>query len=112
MAAPKLIAARDQTDYTELIAGFFGPFHNLRDVKAAQSCRSADPVIGYPSDQALAAEITEIVARGSNGPRDRSVRRLEGICLFAFHPHAVQTVPQGAIWRLEWAGSPVLAKRG
>lgn len=90
------------TDYTELFAGFIGPFHDLRDAKR-QPCLDPDPVIGYPAGQALAAVI---VAQGGNGLLYNSVRHAKGTCLVAFHPHLVQDIRQGAVWRLTWAGSP------
>ncbi|HEX6958139.1 MAG TPA: RES family NAD+ phosphorylase [Ferrovibrio sp.] len=92
----------NRTDYTELFAGFIGPFHDLRGT-AEQTCLDPDPSIGYPAGQALAAEL---IAQGGNGLLYPSARRPEGTCLVAFHPHLVQDVRPGAIWRLEWAGSP------
>lgn len=91
------------TDYTELFAGFIGPFHDLRRTANHRHCLDPDPVVGYPTGQALAAEI---IAKGGNGLLYQSVRRPIGTCLVAFHPHLVQNVRQGAIWRLEWAGTP------
>ena len=40
----------------------------------------------------------------------RRLRRepsLDGICLVALWPHAVQSVAQGALWRVRWTGRPV-----
>lgn len=92
----------NQTDYTELFAGFIGPFHDLRKAEG-QPCLDPDPAVGYPAGQVLA---TTIIANGGNGLLYPSVRHTEGTCLVAFHPHLVQDVRQGAVWRLTWAGSP------
>jgi RES domain-containing protein len=93
----------NRTDYTELFAGFIGPFHDLRKTTDYQDCLHPDPVIGYPAGQALAAQL---VALGGNGLLYPSVRRPEGTCLAAFHPHLVQNVRPGGIWQLEWTGTP------
>lgn len=93
----------NRTDYTELFAGFIGPFHDLRPTTDYRDCLNPDPALGYPAGQTLAAQI---VAQGGNGLLYPSVRRPEGTCLVAFHPHLVQNVRPGAIWQLEWAGSP------
>lgn len=95
----------NQTDYTELFAGFIGPFHDLRGIEG-QPCLDPTPAVGYPAGQALAAAI---IAQGGNGLLYPSVRRTTGTCLVAFHPHLVQDVRQGAVWRLVWAGLPTPA---
>lgn len=92
----------NQTDYTELFAGFIGPFHDLRSTDD-ERCLDPNPIVGYPAGQALASAI---VAQGGNGLLYPSVRHAKGTCLVAFHPHLVQDVRQGAVWRLEWRGSP------
>lgn len=96
----------NRTDYTELFAGFIGPFHDLRHTTDYRECLDPDPAMGYRSGQALAAKI---ILEGGNGLLYPSVRRPEGTCLVAFHPHLVQNVRQGAIWQLEWTGSPTPA---
>lgn len=93
----------NKTDYTELFAGFIGPFHDLRNSTEHQDCLNPNPALGYRAGQALAAQI---IAQGGNGLLYPSVRHPGGTCLVAFHPHLVQNVRQGDIWQLEWAGEP------
>src|SRR4051812_47083207 len=46
------------TDYAELIADFFGSFHDLRGMNNAdEPALHADPAIGYPAGQALAVRL-------------------------------------------------------
>ena len=91
------------TDYSELFADFIGPFHDLRGLDPVPACLDSDPVVGYQAGQALARELR---AAGGNGIAYPSARRAGGTCLVAFHPTLVQNVRQGAIWRLEWQGTP------
>jgi hypothetical protein len=92
------------TDYAELRADFFGPFHDLRGVDPAQPYLEPDPAIGYPAGQALARRLR--AEAGSNGVVYRSVRRPGGTCLAAFRPDLVQNLREGGIWRLTWQGTP------
>jgi hypothetical protein len=92
------------TDYAELLADFFGPFHDLRGVDPAQPYLDPDPAIGYPAGQALARRLRAEAA--SNGVVYRSVRRPGGTCLAAFRPDLVQNLREGGIWRLAWQGTP------
>jgi hypothetical protein len=91
------------TDYAELIADFFGPFHDLRHVDPAEPCLDPDPAIGYPAGQALARRLRAEAA--SNGIVYRSVRRPGGTCLAVFRPDLVQNLREGGIWRLIWQGT-------
>ena len=72
------------TDYVELLADFFGPFHDLRGVDAAEPCLDPDPAIGYPAGQALARRLR--AEAGSNRIVYPSVRQAGGTCLAAFRP--------------------------
>jgi hypothetical protein len=92
------------TDYAELIADFFGPFHDLRGVDPEQPYLDPDPTIGYPAGQALARRLR--AEAGSNGVVYRSVRRAGGTCLAVFRPDLVQNLREGGIWRLTWHGTP------
>jgi hypothetical protein len=92
------------TDYAELLADFFGPFHDLRAVDPAEPCLDPDPAVGYPASQALARRLRAEVA--SNGVVYPSVRRPGGTCLAAFRPDLVQNLREGGIWRLTWQGTP------
>jgi RES domain-containing protein len=93
------------TDYAELIADFFGTFHDLRDAdQAAQAALDRDPAIGYPAGQGLARGLRS--ETGSNGIVYPSARQAGGTCLAAFRPDLVQNLRQGGIWRLAWQGDP------
>ena len=95
----------NMTDYAELVADFFGPFHDLRgEDRSAEAALHDDPAIAYPAGQALAARLRKELASG--GIVYPSVRHPEGTCLVAFRPDLVQNLRQGAIWRLEWQGIP------
>lgn len=88
-------------DYAEIWASFAGEFVDLREQQPRPVCLDADPAVGYPAGNALAAEA---MALGHNGIVYPSVRHDGGTCLVALWPHAVQSVAQGGIWRLTWAG--------
>jgi RES domain-containing protein len=93
------------TDYAELVADFVGQFHDLRSEDfAADPCLGFDPVAAYPAGQALAKWLRK--EKDSPGLIYPSVRSTGGTCIVAFHPSLVQNLRQGAIWRLEWQGSP------
>jgi hypothetical protein len=93
------------TDYAELIADFFGGFHDLRGAGGAwESILHIDPAIAYPAGQALAVRLRK--EAGSAGIVYPSVRHEGGTCLVAFRPDLVQNLRQGGIWRLEWQGVP------
>ncbi|MGB7334709.1 MAG: RES family NAD+ phosphorylase [Salaquimonas sp.] len=88
------------TTYRELIASFASKMHDLRELND-ESVFHPDPAIGYPSGQALGANLR---AGGANGILYPSVRKQNGNCLAAFRPNLVQNVRQGATWTFEWAG--------
>ena len=89
-------------DYAELHASFAGEFVDLRP-HPDHPALNPDPAAGYPAGNALADAAH---AEGLNGIIYPSVRRPGGTCLAALFPHAVQSVAQGDVWRLTWAGSP------
>ncbi|MGH7122259.1 MAG: RES family NAD+ phosphorylase [Acetobacteraceae bacterium] len=98
------------TDYAELIADFFGPFHDLRPAdRAAEAALHQDPAIAYPAGQALAKRLR--LEAASNGIVYPSVRDVGGTCLVAFRPDLVQNLRQGGLWRLEWRGTPTPSAR-
>ena len=73
------------TDYAELIADFFGPFHDLRAAdRAAEPVLQDDPALGYSAGQALALRLRKEF--DSNGIIYPSVRLAGGTCLVAFRP--------------------------
>ena len=88
------------TDYVELLADFFGPFHDLRGVDAAEPCLDPDPAIGYPAGQALARRLR--AEAGSNGIVYPSVRRAAAPASPPSGPDLVQNLREGGIWRLVW----------
>lgn len=93
------------TDYGELIADFFGPFHDLRTADPAEEpALQPDPSVAYPAGQALALRLRKELQ--SNGVIYPSVRHPDGTCLVAFRPDLVLNLRQGGIWRLEWQGNP------
>ena len=93
------------TDYAELVADFFGLFHDLRKVDAkVEPALHQDPSIGYPAGQSLARRLR--IDHTSNGIVYPSIRHKRGTCLACFRPDLVQNLRQGGIWRLEWQGTP------
>lgn len=92
----------DEAVYQALLAGFIGDFHDLRDVENTGDILVDDPDAAYPAGQAFAGELRGAGARGLIYP---SVRRDDGTCLVAFHPHLVQNLRPGARWKLIWDGT-------
>jgi len=90
------------TAYRELNASFATSFHDLMRY-GKQPILDADPEVGYPAGQRLAAGL---LAAGSNGVLFPSVRKSRGACLAAFRPPLVQNIRQGDTWVLEWSGTP------
>ena len=90
------------TDYAELVADFFGSFHDLRGTEFS---KDPDTAVAYPAGQALAGHLRKQEA--AIGLVYPSVRHAGGTCLAAFYPDLVQNLRQGGIWRLEWQGSPI-----
>lgn len=91
------------TDYAELIADFFGSFHDLR-VTEVHLVLHQEPAVAYPAGQKLARQLRADYS--SNGIVYPSVRHAAGTCLVCFRPDMVQNLRQGGIWRLEWQGAP------
>lgn len=88
-------------DYAEMFASMSGEFLDLMGVDPAEPCFDPEPAIGYPAGNAVADEVRAI---GLNGILYPSVRRMGGDCFVALWPHAVQSVAQGAVWRVAWRG--------
>lgn len=89
-------------DYAEMYASFAGEFLDLR-VHPAHASLHPDKAAGYPVGNRLADAAR---ARGLNGIIYPSVRSPGGTCLVALFPHAVQSVAQGAVYRMRWDGKP------
>lgn len=92
-------------EYGEMIASMSGIFVDLRPVPAHPAL-DPDPAAGYPAGNALAARAR---AEGHNGIIYPSVRHEGGTCIAALWPNVVQSVVQGAMYRLTWAGGPAFA---
>jgi len=95
-------------EYAELFASFAGEFVDLRADRKHRAL-SPDPAVGYPAGNLIADSAR---AKGINGVVYPSVRHDGGTCFAAPFPHAVQSVTQGDVYRLVWAGnqSPAVNK--
>jgi len=89
-------------EYGEMIASMSGVFIDLR-TDPGHPALAPDPEAGYPAGNALAARAR---AEGHNGIIYPSVRHEGGTCIAALWPNVVQSVVQGAMYRLTWTGSP------
>ena len=89
-------------EYGEMLASMAGVFVDLGRVPHHASL-DPDPAIGYPAGNALAATAR---AAGHNGIIYPSVRHVGGTCIAALWPNVVQSVVQGAMYRLTWSGTP------
>jgi RES domain-containing protein len=89
-------------DYGEMLSSMAGVFVDLRRASDHASL-APDPAIGYPAGNALAAATR---AAGHNGIIYPSVRHAGGTCIVALWPNVVQSVVQGALYRLTWSGTP------
>ena len=94
-------------EYSEMLSSMAGVFVNLRQVPDHRSL-DPDPATGYPAGNAVAAATR---AAGHNGVIYPSVRRLGGVCIVALWPNVVQSVVQGAMYRLTWSGSPAFTAK-
>lgn len=92
-------------EYGEMIASMSGVFVDLR-TNPAHPALDPDPAAGYPAGNMLAARAR---AEGHNGIIYPSVRHRGGTCIAALWPNVVQSVVQGAMYRLTWSGSPAFA---
>jgi RES domain-containing protein len=89
-------------EYGEMIASMSGNFVDLRDFPDHPSL-DPDTATGYLAGNALAAQAR---AAGHNGIIYPSVRHPGGTCIAALWPNVVQSVAQGAMYRLTWSGVP------
>ena len=89
-------------EYAELHASLAGEYLDLRK-KPAHPSLSADLAAGYRAGNALA---DAAIAKGINGIIYPSLRHAKGTCFAVLFPHAVQSVAQGDVFRLRWAGEP------
>ncbi|MGC1467995.1 MAG: RES family NAD+ phosphorylase [Sphingorhabdus sp.] len=89
-------------EYGEMLASMSGLFIDLREA-AGHAALDPDPAAGYAAGNVLAAQAR---AQGHNGIIYPSVRHTGGTCIAALWPNVVQSVVQGAMVRLTWAGTP------
>lgn len=89
-------------DYAEMFCSLAGEFLDLRQVPDHPSL-DPDKARAYPLGNALAESAR---AAGLNGIIYPSVRHAGGTCLVALRPAAVQSVRQGAVYRMIWRGDP------
>jgi RES domain-containing protein len=89
-------------EYGEMLASMAGVFVDLRGTPGHPSL-DPDPALGYPAGNAVAAAAR---AAGHNGIIYPSVRHAGATCVAALWPNVVQSVVQGAMYRLTWSGSP------
>lgn len=92
-------------EYGEMIASMSGVFVDLRS-SPEHPALDPDPAAGYPAGNALAARAR---GEGHNGIIYPSVRHEGGTCIAALWPNVVQSVVQGAMYRLTWSGEPAFA---
>lgn len=88
-------------EYGEMIASMSGIFIDLRELPDHPAL-DADKAKGYPVGNAIAAQAR---ADGHNGIIYPSVRHEGGTCIAALWPNVVQSVVQGAMYRLTWSGN-------
>jgi hypothetical protein len=103
--AKALAAAGDfhaTVDYAEMICSLAGDFLDLRQVPGHPSL-GAEETTAYPLGNRLADAAR---AAGLNGIIYPSVRHPGGTCIVALRPAAVQSVRQGAVYRMVWRGTP------
>lgn len=89
-------------EYGEMLASMSGLFIDLRGT-GGHPALDPDPAAGYAAGNALSAEAR---AQGHNGIIYPSVRHASGTCIAALWPNVVQSVVQGDMVRLIWAGTP------
>ena len=92
-------------EYGEMIASMSGVFVDLRGSPDHPGL-DPDAAKGYPAGNALAAQAR---GEGHNGIIYPSIRHAGGTCIAALWPNVVQSVAQGAMYRLTWSGEPQFA---
>ncbi|MBL8599280.1 MAG: RES family NAD+ phosphorylase [Devosia sp.] len=95
-------------EYAEMLSSMAGDFLDLREVPG-HAALGADIATAYPVGNALADQAR---ATGLNGIIYPSVRHAGGTCIAALRPAAVQSVRQGAVYRMIWRGEPTPAVEG
>lgn len=95
-------------EYAEMFCSLAGEFLDLRQASDHPSL-DPDESRSYPVGNALAERAR---AAGLNGIIYPSVRHAGGTCIVAIRPAAVQSVRQGAVYRMVWRGDPAPAIEG
>lgn len=95
-------------EYAEMFCSLAGEFLDLRQAPSHPSL-DPDKAKAYPVGNALAESAR---AAGLNGIIYPSVRHPGGTCIVALRPAAVQSVRQGAVYRMIWQGSPTPVMEG
>jgi hypothetical protein len=89
-------------EYAEMFCSLAGDFLDLRQ-RPKHPALGADTTTAYPIGNRLADAAR---VEGLNGIIYPSVRHAGGTCLVALRPAAVQSVRQGAVYRMTWDGQP------
>lgn len=89
-------------EYAEMFSSMAGDFLDLRKAPEHPAL-GADIATAYPVGNALADQVRAAALNGIIYP---SVRHEGGTCIAALRPAAVQSVRQGAVYRMTWRGSP------
>lgn len=89
-------------EYAEMFCSLAGEFLDLRQVPDHPAL-DPDTARAYPVGNAIAERAR---ATGLNGIIYPSVRHPGGTCIVALRPAAVQSVRQGAVYRMIWKGDP------
>lgn len=95
-------------EYAEMFASMAGDFLDLRRTPEHPAL-GADIGTAYPVGNALADQVRAAALNGIIYP---SVRHAGGTCIAALRPAAVQSVRQGAVYRMIWRGGPVPTVEG
>lgn len=93
---------RATVEYAEMFSSMAGDFFDLRPLPQHPAL-GADVLTAYPIGNRLAEQAR---AEGLNGLIYPSVRHAGGTCVVALRPAAVQSVRQGAVYRMVWTGQP------
>ncbi|WP_127751907.1 RES family NAD+ phosphorylase [Devosia sp. 1566] len=89
-------------EYAEMFCSLAGEFLDLRQAPDHPAL-DPDTARAYPVGNAIAERAR---ATGLNGIIYPSVRHPGGTCIVALRPAAVQSVRQGAVYRMIWKGDP------
>lgn len=89
-------------EYAEMFCSLAGEFLDVRQIPDHPSLEP-DKDKAYPIGNVLAGQAR---AAGLNGIIYPSVRHEGGTCIAALRPAAVQSVRQGAVYRMIWQGDP------